>query len=66
MDKKSLGKILMAMREQDEVRFVDVGKNKEFEVHDCFYHYDNITDKQVVEFLVKEVNKHGHKQIHSR
>lgn len=57
MDKKSLGKILMDMREQDEVRFVDVGKNKEFEVHEYYYHYDNIADKQVVEFLIRETKK---------
>ena len=57
MDKKSLGKILMDMREQDEVRFVDVGKNKEFKVHECFYHYDNVADKQVVEFLIRETKK---------
>lgn len=57
MDKKSLGKILMDMREQDEVRFVDVDKNKEFEVHEYFYHCDNIVDKQVVEFLIRETKK---------
>ena len=57
MDKKSLGKILMDMREQDEVRFIDADKNKEFEIHEYFYHYDNIADKQVVEFLIRETKK---------
>ena len=57
MDKKSLGKILMDMREQDEVRFIDADKNKEFEIHEYFYRYDNIADKQVVEFLIMETKK---------
>lgn len=62
MDKKSIGKVLFNMREQDEVRFVDVDKNKEFEVHECYYDYDNVTDKQVVEFLIREIKKNGKHQ----
>jgi hypothetical protein len=57
MDKKSIGKALFNMRKQDELRFVDVDKNKEFEVNECCYHYDNIADKQVVEFLIRETKK---------
>lgn len=60
MDKKSIGKVLFNMREQDELRFVD--KNKEFEVHECYYHYDDIADKQVVEFLIRETKKNGKHQ----
>ena len=58
MDKKSLGQILIKMREQDEVRFVDTENNKEYTVYNCFYHYDNMVDKQVVEFVIKEDKKH--------
>ena len=61
MDKKSIGKVLFNMREQDELRFVDVDKNKEFEVYEYYYHYDNIADKQVVEFLIREKKKHDKK-----
>ena len=62
MDKKSIGKVLFNMREQDELRFVDVDKNKEFEVYECYYHYDNIANKQVVEFLIMETKKNGKHQ----
>lgn len=57
MDKKSIGKVLFNMRKQDKLRFVDVDKNKEFEVYECYYHYDNAADKQVVEFLIRETKK---------
>lgn len=62
MDKKSIGKVLFNMREQDELRFVDVDKNKEFEVYECYCHYDNVADKQVVEFLIRETKKNGKHQ----
>ena len=61
MDKKSIGHALINMREQDEVRFVDIKNNKEYDVYECFYHYDNIKDKQVVKFAIREKNKHDKK-----
>ena len=61
MDKKSIGNILIRMREQDEVRFVDRENNKEYDVCECFYHCDNIANKQVVEFAIKENKKHDKK-----
>ena len=57
MDKKSIGKILMDMRERDEVRFIDVERDKEFHVYEVYYHYDNEKDKQVTEFLIRETKK---------
>lgn len=57
MDKKSLGYILMNMRDRDEVRFVDVERDKEFHVYEAFYHSDHEKDKQVVEFLIRETKK---------
>lgn len=57
MDKKSIGYILMNMRDRDEVRFVDVESNKEFHVYEVFYHSDHEKDKQVVEFLIRETKK---------
>lgn len=58
MDKKSLGQILFNMRERDEVRFVDIENNKEFHVYEVFYHSDNEKDKQVLEFIIREIKKH--------
>lgn len=62
MDKKSLGKVLFNMREQDEVRFVDIENNKEYTVYEVFYHCDNIVNKQVVEFAIREKKKNEKKR----
>ena len=58
MDKKSIGNALIRMREQDEVRFIDIENNKEYGVYECFYHYDNAANKQVIEFHIKGKEKH--------
>ena len=57
MNKKTIGKVLFNMREQDKVRIVDIETNKEFTVYDCCYHYDNLANKQIVEILIKEDEK---------
>ena len=62
MDKKSIGNALIRMREQDEVRFIDIEKNKEYGVYECFYHYDNAANKQVVEFAIREKKKNDKKR----
>ena len=61
MDKKSIGNILLKMREHDEVRFIDTKNNKEYDVYECFYHYDNVANKQIVELAIKEKRKHDKK-----
>lgn len=58
MDKKSIGKALIDMREKDELRFIDKEKNKEYCVYECFYRYDNLKGKQVVEFAIREIKKY--------
>lgn len=61
MDNKSLGETFIKMREQDVICFVDIKDNKEYEVHQCFYRYDDFEDKQVVVFAIKEKQKHDEK-----
>lgn len=61
MDKKSIGKVLFNMREQDEVRFVDIENNKEYSVYEVFYNYDDMANKQVVEFAIREKKKNDKK-----
>ena len=61
MDKKSIGNALIRMREQDEVRFVDKENNKEYGVYECVYSYDDISNKQIVEFSIREKKKHDKK-----
>lgn len=62
MDKKSIGNALIRMREQDEVRFVDTENNKEYSVYEVFYHCDNMANKQVVEFAIREKKKNDKKR----
>lgn len=50
------------MREQDEVRFVDIENNKEFTVYEVFYRCDNMVNKQVVEFAIREKKKNDKKR----
>ena len=49
------------MREQDEVRFVDIENNKEYSVYEVFYNYDDMANKQVVEFAIREKKKNDKK-----
>lgn len=62
MDKKSIGNALINMRECDEVRFVDIENNKEYSVYEVFYHCDNMVNKQVVEFAIREKKKNDKKR----
>lgn len=62
MDKKSIGKVLFNMSERDEVRFVDIENNKEYSVYEVYYHYDNMANKQVVEFAIREKKKNDKKR----
>lgn len=54
MDKKSLGKIIINMNEQDEVKFLNKKEYKEYKILATQYKYDRIKEKQIVTFLIAE------------
>lgn len=55
MDKKSFGRILLDMKEQDEVHFVDKKTRKIYRPMACQYKYDRIKEKQIVTFFMTEI-----------
>lgn len=57
MDKRSLGEILINMREQDTMRFFDKDTGKEYSVLGCMYTYKMETDKHTVDFFIREVKR---------
>lgn len=55
MDMKSLGRLLLNMRDRDKLRLFDKETNKEYSIYGGVRSYNAIKDQHILDLAIREV-----------
>lgn len=61
MDKKSLGSLLLQLRDRDKLRLFDKATNKEYAIIGGVRTYNEVEDRHIVDLSIVEVKHDGGK-----
>lgn len=59
MDKRSLGSLLIQLRDRDKLRLFDKETNKEYTIIGGMRTYNDVEDRHIVDLSITEVKHNG-------